>query len=263
MSVGVKDTLSNPLLLSCSFRNAARSQPSHWNVSSCWNWIGKKRQNSFPLFVWSFCSWIRCGVYFCQYNVDKSVGFSSLLRSVPAGKTQANHPDSECGAQICRGCTRASLHVPRRGRQVLAVGHNQGRVGASPFPAGQGWAEPSSRVLGCCREGAWLPDVALTWEMHLNGVTSRLWLRKHGSVHTWSLLLSSNLRAPAFGPIVGRYRKSLQLYCWHTLSSGKASLTLILGLSPIFLGMNSFWNLLVFVVFKSSQLQLLLLLLSI
>ncbi|PKU28168.1 cub and sushi domain-containing protein 2 [Limosa lapponica baueri] len=35
---------------------------------------------------------------------------------------------------------------------------------------------------------------------------------------------------------MGRCRKSLQSRCWQTLCSGKASLTLILGLRPIFLG---------------------------
>ena len=87
--------------------------------------------------------------------MDKSVRFSSLLRSAMAGKTQADLPASVCPAKICRGCRRASQHVPWRGQQ-----------GPEGTGTGTGLGRAPQRGAGCCWKGAWLRDAALTRGMH-------------------------------------------------------------------------------------------------
>lgn len=71
MSGGVKGTLSNPLLLSGSFTNAARSQPSPRMFQILQIEFGKKRQNSFAVFGRDFRAWSCCGVYFGQGKGNK------------------------------------------------------------------------------------------------------------------------------------------------------------------------------------------------
>lgn len=71
VSGGVKGTLSNPLLLSGSFTNAARSQPSPQMFQIVQIEFGRKRQNRFAVFGWHFRGWSCCGVYFGQEKVNK------------------------------------------------------------------------------------------------------------------------------------------------------------------------------------------------
>lgn len=79
--------------------------------------------------------------------MGKSVGSSSLLRSVTAGKTRAHCPNS---AKIPRGCARAS-HRVLGGGESRSWGWVTSREGPA---AGQGCA-------GRCWEGAWLHRIPL------------------------------------------------------------------------------------------------------
>lgn len=72
MSGGVKGTLSNPLLLSGSFTNAARSQPSPQMFEIVQIEFGRKRQNSFsvfgPGFLWLEVLWGLFGAVKGEYK---------------------------------------------------------------------------------------------------------------------------------------------------------------------------------------------------